>query len=620
MEKYSIKRKVKLGKIIIAILLCLFCSFSFVGCIGRFNLGGTGGSSSSGGGSGSGSGGSSGGSSGSDDDIDEPESSDSNVDDFNDVFLGAIGVYSIDGDEDVFYDRHLSHLVSFNDLVDRQFDTIANYIYSTLNRIYGNTDSSNNFIFNGYGVSKSLNYDILISDVDQKILTGFSTGILENKSYLNYTNAINGGYGITTVNNGDDTYAVNYDTNTVLMDNAWIGKDFFTKEMIKKTIAYIYANQQKVANASAELTFLSDTNLRNYYVNNFTLDNPAIVNFDINKIDKIGITNEFVWNISYYVAYCLIGKDNIDNSVNGYNQIFEANKIKTLTNDNASVLLPALEKYKGYNTVLADLMSNIVNLNAESNSRITITNSTWNTTLFPNLNKESYIYYDDINDVCDANNDSLSGDDEDYDFSEDEEYDESEMDNIDFGTAFKLKKIILIPYINLAKNNISTFQISGLLLGYQAVLEETYKVEMSITGLDKSGKEISPTKVEVGGGDNISGNQVIFDNEYKFSEDLVDVTIELGSDLSTLVTKSGDDIKTKVNNSFRPNTRTINYAGGGVKTINVGYFNVFNNLIDKDGIFDVKSSILELNFDYYSSNGQKLEEIPSTYLMYFYVF
>ena len=100
MEKKARSRKFNFGKIIIALLLCLFCSLSFSGCVGR--SGGGGGGSSSGGSSGSGSGSGSGGSgSGGSEEggEDTPEDTGPSINNFNDVFLCAIGVYQIDGTE-----------------------------------------------------------------------------------------------------------------------------------------------------------------------------------------------------------------------------------------------------------------------------------------------------------------------------------------------------------------------------------------------------------------------------------------------------------------------------------------------------------------------------------------
>ena len=625
MEKNTKSKRFSLGKIIIALLLCLFCSVSFVGCLGR--SGGSSSGGSSGGGSSSG-GSSSGGGSGSEDGGDDnPADSGPNIDNFNDVFLCAIGVYQIDGTEDVFYDKYSGALVSYNDLVERQFDTMATYIYNTLNRIYGPSSTSASFSVSGFGDGKSLQYSSLISNPDQKIITGFSTGELENKAFLNYSNSINGGYklNVTVDENDSEKYIVAYDTSTTLTDNAWVGKDYFTKDYIKKTLGYIYTHQQTVAAPSSALSLNTDGVLTNYYVNNFTLSSNDIVNFDFKTINSLGLTQKYIWNVAHYIGYSLIGKANILASINNYNTVFTSSKITPITASNFATLPASLEVYKGYNLIVVDLMADLMKLNVSSNTQLSIDNKTADNTCFPELKKEMYIYYDKIDDLCDANNEDMSsegGSDEDYDFEDEEgeDFDESAMDNIDVGTPFKLKKVFLVPKIDISKNNISSFGVSGLLMGYQAENTGTYKVEMSISGLDKEGKKIVPTNVTFDGGTNIEGKKVIYDETYKFSEDLVDISIDLGTELSNVEFDGVSDVESFINNSFRAQTRTVNYASGGSKTIGYGYLNIYNELIDSEGNFKATKNILELNFDYYSSSGTKLTDIPSTYLMYFYVF
>ncbi len=626
MEKNTKSKRFNFGKIIIALLLCLFCSLSFVGCIGRMGRGGSSSNSGAGSNTGSGSGSGSGSGGTEEDDPETPEDSGPSIENFNDVFLGAIGVYEIDGSEEVFYDKHTGKLVSYNNLVERQFDVMATYIYNTLNRIYGLDSTSASFSFSNFGDSKTLQYNQLISkNANQKIIAGFSTGELENKEYLNYKNAIRGGYKLNVVDNGDETYTLTYDTSVNLTDNAWKGADYFNKDRIKKTLGYIYNNPQQVAAPNSELTFNSDGALKNYYANNFAINNVEIESFDFKTINTLGISNKFIWNVAYYLGFSMIGATNMDASINNFNTVFTNSKITKLSASNFSTLPQSLEKYKGYNLVLADLLSDIMNLNIKSNTEISVANKTPENTCFPELKKEMYIYYDKIDDLCDANNDDMNaegGSDEDYDFSDEEgeDFDESAMDNIDVGTPFKLKRALLVPKIDISKNNISSFAITGLLLGYQAEEEGTYKVELSIGGLDKEGKEIKPTSVAIDGGTNIDGKKVIYDETYKFSEDLVDVSIELGTELSNVEFEGVTDVASFIENSFRSQTRTVNYASGGSKTIGFGYLNIYNDIFDSEGNFKATKNILELNFDYYSSSGTKLTEIPSTYLMYFYVF
>ena len=100
MEKNTKSKRFNFGKIIIALLLCLFCSLSFVGCttsrvgVNIDNSDKNNPNDNQGGGEGSAGGSGSGGSGGS--------TGTPNINDFNTVFAGSIGVYQIDGSEDVY--------------------------------------------------------------------------------------------------------------------------------------------------------------------------------------------------------------------------------------------------------------------------------------------------------------------------------------------------------------------------------------------------------------------------------------------------------------------------------------------------------------------------------------
>ena len=94
--------------------------------------------------------------------------------------------------------------MSFKELIDRQFDTMASYLVDTLTKIYGTTMAAGSGSISGFksGVI-SYNYSDTISINTQKILAGLGTGGITNQETLNYTNAINGGY---RINKTEDVY------------------------------------------------------------------------------------------------------------------------------------------------------------------------------------------------------------------------------------------------------------------------------------------------------------------------------------------------------------------------------------------------------------------------------
>lgn len=593
-------------RFIIVILVCLFCSFSLVGCVGPIGFTpGTGGSSGSGGSSGTGGSEGSGGSSG--EGTEEPDTV--SITDYNDVFLGAIGVYEIDGKEEVFYDNYQKKLVNFNFLVERQFDTMATYIYDTLSRIYGVNEDAILYIEN-FGTKKSINYVDLLINNNQKIISGLSNGQLPNSNYLNYTNSINGGYDIEvttiTADDGTTSYKVQYKTDTVLTDNAWSGKAFFNKDIIKKTLAYIYLNQQDVLKESNQIAFASDTdnNLRNYYSTKFKLNNSAIENLDYSKVNNIGIDRKYLWNVAYYVAFSLIGETNIENSVNNYNSVFASSSIRAIGEANLETLPNILKVYKGYNLVLADLMNNLIKLSIKSDSQLSLTNSNWDTTCFPELKKEKLVYYDNILDVCDAGK---------------KEY-EDDYDRCDIGEVVKLKSVVLIPYIDTTKyNNLSSFTIDYMFIGFQAKDNKTYKLSIHVTGLDKDGKAID----SISGfeeADNIKDGKVVFDEKYLISEDFTVADFNLGGEISNCETKLDSNILQLINSTFTySEKKVVEYDKGSYsQEYNIFYINVYNQLIEK-GEYNIKSSLVKFTFNYYDKNDKLLSEIPETSVMAFEV-
>ena len=339
MNKSKTSKRVRLISLITLLIMCFFCVFSLAGCGGY--LPGSGSSSSSGSGGGS-SGSSGGGSSSGGEDTDTTEET-LDVSDINDVFIGAIGVYDLIGTEEVFYDKFQNAKVSFDFLVDRQFTAMANYLSDSLNRIYGSSASSSSII-SGYGHDKTVMYADVINDVNQKIISGLSTGQLSNSAQLNYSNSISGGYNLicdvtTTTDDGTGETITTFNgysySNDLLAENAWIGNGYVNADYIKKALGYIYMNQIEVANADLEISLASDANisLKNNYTT-FALNNSAIVNFDFSSISSIGMSRQYLWNVAYFVAYSLIGETNISNSINLYSSVFSSSAVTALSADN----------------------------------------------------------------------------------------------------------------------------------------------------------------------------------------------------------------------------------------------------------------------------------------------
>lgn len=622
--------------------MCLFCSVSFVGCVPLFtpNPGGGGSRPSK--------------PSEPDDDEEEDEEygeDDYTIENYNDVFAGIIGVYELDNLEDAFYDKYMDKNVNFDFLVNRQFDAMATYLFNGLNKIYGaNPPAANSIEIGGYSTNNGVlqvSYNGMITDANQNILAGISTGNLENSNLLNYKNAINGGYDLeivkeeTTDESGNTLTSVTscaYSTTKLLdgtdgsADYSWKCKDatYFNKDNFKKALAYIYQNQQDVLNPDAEISFANDAdiNLKSYY-KDFQIE--SVGNFDISQISMLGITRKYIWNVAYFIAYSIIGENNITNSLNGQNIIFSNNKINSITGDNPDYTVEKLEEvyesYKGYHIVIGQMISNMMRLsvgNTGTNNNIVYgdISSNWDTTLFPSLASERYIFYDDVADICDAQ--GVDYDDETLDWDNMDQY------KTEPGTAYRLKRMILIPHIDHTQYVPNEFDVQGAMMSFMSVDSGEYFVKISYNAIFDSTTEGGDSVVKVYekdaegiAGDNYTEtNGITFDNVYDSDNDDIDVEMHLKND------KFGNDALSSIQdgskyltglevaeNSFTNTQKTINYDSWDSRTITLGVLNVYNQLF-KDGELSLVSNYMIIDFEYYQ-NGNLLLETPLAYLMMF---
>lgn len=613
MNKSKTSKRVRLISLITLLIMCFFCAFSLAGCGGY--LPGSGSSSSSGSSGGSGGGSSSGG-----EDTDTTEET-LDVSDINDVFIGAIGVYDLIGTEEVFYDKFQNAKVSFDFLVDRQFTAMANYLSGSLNRIYGSSASSSSII-SGYGHDKTVMYADVINDVNQKIISGLSTGQLSNSAQLNYSNSISGGYNLicdvtTTTDEGTGETITTFNgysySSDLLAENAWIGNGYVNADYIKKALGYIYMNQIEVANADLEISLASDANisLKNNYTT-FPLNNSAIVNFDFSSISSIGMSRQYLWNVAYFVAYSLIGETNISNSINLYSSVFSGSAVTALSADNYLTLESAMEKYKGYNIVVKDLVSNMGSLSISSDTTI-MPISSETTTLYPSLEKLSYVYYDNVHDICEANNRELWQ--EDYDFDDYEYSEEESLTEVEIGGYNRLKQIILLPYINTSKFDAnSTFVLSGMLIGFQSFKAETYGVEITVSSIYEDGTVSNNDDVSISVSSNIENNKIIFDNTYYLEEDWTGLDFAFDGEFATIKMTNLADVSTLLLENFSSEQKTINYSDD-TRIINLAYINVYNDMFANGKMLNVVSSLITIDFNYY--DGSNLLFTPENYLMYF---
>lgn len=660
------KKKKRIGflKTLAIMLVAMFSTFSLSGCIGGHLGAGTfsGPSSSSGNNEAP--------------KFDNPYSgqSDNAISDYNSVFMGAIGVYDIDNNAQVFYDNHTGQLVNFNTLIDRQFNALATVISASLQYAYGDG------VFNG-NIS-----DFNAGFVFNNVVT---TTMYNETSTLKYLNSINGGYKLVktetqvtddsgnpqTGTDGQPIVEVSFEYSaTDLAGNVWKSTNLSVNN-IANALRYIYVNPytlgSNLGNINSASSLTSNANLKNHYM---SFNNSLTAN---NNISTIGFSEEYMWNVLYYVAYSLIGETNIQNSIDGKNIVFNGSTMNTITSENYETF----EKYKGYESVLPELISNAFKL-VKNGGNISVGsyycfdtvnyNNFYNMTIFPILERNEYIFFDDLEDICDAQQSETStgsGKDDwsNIDTDDIQPYDpdkvkgDEELGNetVKVGTLRKIKKIILIPKINHSSYSKENFYINNVSICLTTA-SGTEEVEILTNLVDESGKTYNEQiKFDDGTFSITMGDGTIIDND---SNDPSKGDDNQSNKKDEMVTSNGhlklqnvpsvnkymniasifkdEDTSEKykfssvnkediIRNSFKAISYDV-WATG--ERIDIGRLNVCNQLFSMTKVASttnkngVSSSIsinsnntnyIEFEFKYYNSNGSLKTEIPALYLLEF---
>ena len=382
------------------------------------------------------------------------------VDDYNDVFLGAIGVYDIDNSREIFYDKYTKKFVSCKDLIDRQFNTLGKILYEGLTNIYGNVsgfDAGKIIDISSCGYSSDITFDMSMFQVESDVHYD-KTNYVTNALY-NFKDDIHGGYKLVgkDFTNPDETTTRIYDYDeSQRADHTWNMSDFNEHDLIN-ALKWIYLNTYKTYgtnlwsegftnNFNFLVPKLKNTDLKGVY--NQTLIIPTV---DNSEISSIGFTEDYAWNVLYYLAYSVIGETNVErqSQTDGVNA------------DNYLLY----EAYKGYDNVLPKIVYYAFNYGKEKNffcvtehNKDSAMNNTLNgnfkSTIFPMLERNEYIFFDDLNDICDAeevnnefNEDDMIDPKDAIDLDNKKIMEELNKKTIKVGSLRKLKKIILIPNI-----------------------------------------------------------------------------------------------------------------------------------------------------------------------------
>lgn len=604
------------------------------------------------------------------------------ISDYNNVFLGAIGVYDIDNTSKAFYDNYTSTFVDFDTLINRQFDTLSTVLCNSLKKAYGDGIFDGNI--DGYGAGSTFNFDSVVQ-----------TTIYNESSTLKYINSINGGYKFVRTEipvprvdadgnpvvdaDGnqiiDITYTYEYSDTEINTERAWKNNTLQLSD-ISNALRYIYVHPFQIGESLGNLRLIPDSvsdvtlqGLKNMYSGfNSRLDNN-------DDISTIGFSEEYMWNVLYFVAYSIIGEGNINNSIDGASIVLNGNSLNEVNEENYQVF----DKYKGYEKILPELVSNAFKLIKET-SNVTVGSnycfdidnydSFYNKTLFPILERNEYIFFDDLKDICDAEASKYSSGGEDKDWSKldpseveiydpSKEKDEDEILNatVKVGSLRKIKKIILIPNINRSKFEKENFFINDLTLCLSTQSGEC-ELEILTNIADETGKKYENKQFNFDDGSftiTLPDGTIIDNNSKDNSgnsesqkEQMVtkDGHLILQSAPSTnkysnmgTIFESEDEAQNYkfssvnkvdvITNSFQDDSYDVESTN---EKINIGRLNVCNKLFkmvstttdqfangveSKISINDTAENYIEFLFKYYNRNGSEMTSIPDLYLLEF---
>ncbi len=669
MEKKRNKKKrfLKFWALLLVSILSCFC---LSGCMGTSGSGGSGGSSSGSPGS------SSSGNTSGDDKKDDKSTDFKNeysgqaanvVDNYNDVFLGAIGVYEIDNSTKSFYDNYSKTYVNFNYLLDRQFETLATVIYHSLWKTYGPKTYSFDKSISGYGNGVSLAFDNVVTENDSV----YKATLYYNTKTLYYYDAISGGHAVKEIEGSDGLYE--YDENEIDKYNGGWANQNFTIPQMTNQLRYIYVNT-KTSGLNDKLELVGDrstntvlNNLKNTYKSfTGTLGTNE-------SISTIGFSKDYMWNVLYYVAYSIIGEKNINATLGNVDSVFNGNSLTPMDKNNREFY----KAYKGYDKVLPNLISNCFKLVINSkkisvggNYCFSISNYSdfYNVTLFPILNREEYIFFDDVDDICDAEEiadptppekeidyDNLDPKDIE-DINPDEYPNVSDLENktTQVGSLRKIKRIIMIPYVSNSK--FQPFSINTLSLCF-ATKSGELEVEILTYMYDQNGKysnsqlkfDDGSFSVKLPDGTTVdnnttnpitnsttkkdemvtsSGHLIVQStpSTYKYTNVATIFETESQSMDCQFSSISNAD-KNIIKNSFVNTSYTVSTTN---EKINIGRLKVCNQLFafswSSSNTNGVDSSLflkkrnknyIEFAFNYYKKGGSALSYIPNLYLLDF---
>lgn len=654
MEKSMKKIKAKnnpILKFMAIVMLMIFCGVFLVGCVGSFGGGGSSGGGSSGGSSsGSGSG-----SNNTDYTEENPYkgAADKTIDDFNDLFMGAIGVYEVDNTAEVFYDNYLKKNVNFESLINRQFTSLATILYDSLHYVYGSTGAFEGGNINNYDTT-AISFAGIKNDLigNAKIYMGeVRSDIADADMDPKYTNAINGNYIINKEEVVSNRPVLDGEGNQMTDD----GGNLMWEIDIK-------------------FTYSSNVSGLGWVNKSFTIDSLANDLKELYKeifdqkddLKTIGFTSDYKDAVLEYINKDLIGNTNIDASNAAKGSVLNGTSLYKVNETNYT----SFPLYKGYEKIVPALVDNAFKLYKDGSSikisdKYCYENSdVWDKTLFPSLGRYEYVFYDDVNDICDAEandypdekfdtenfkpNENYEPDnfDPDYDFEEDGAPKASATYKV--GSLRKLKEIIMLPTLtSKGKTSVGgdTFNFMGINIAFARPSGDSEsRVNIVTTVIDNNGNLVNDNQqVDLDDGtysfslpgekESMTGGErvdFVTEDGYIIVDEVEsgDKAEGEGNKISADIFKSATDrqnckfgnlpmSEADIKKSFTSSTYTVETTG---ETIAAWKLNVWNNLVklDMTDIYkiDFDKNIIRFKFNYFNSANSEID-IPLLYLMNF---
>lgn len=289
------------------------------------------------------------------------------VADFSDYFYGYMGMVK-GNDEFEVYDDITGSKVKFNDLLDRQFDVLAQDILYRLNYVYGDLRLSKGNIRDNEGklISYFLTDPLTNNNYNNSLAIVYNGTILENEDYNYDDGDILTSVRIDNISDYQKSLVIKQDANTNCLSFA---------NALNFKCAILGDNMKREDDGFGSISFVNDPNKKwiqdltsveySNYITQFKLylaqlfsnSNSTNYNSLLNNIEFLGLINSYKSNICDYITKNIIGEDLVkqdniyfDEIKLKYSGILDGESIKDIKNSYTLDDSPIF--YKAYKVII----------------------------------------------------------------------------------------------------------------------------------------------------------------------------------------------------------------------------------------------------------------------------